>query len=94
MTPHLTVAEMQKQLDAIRRNVELEAQLIDDLLDVTRIGSGKLELHREVLDIHVALRLARQVCQPEIDAKHLDIALALRAEDHRVGADPARIQQA
>jgi PAS domain S-box-containing protein len=37
MTPHLTVAEMRQQLDSLRRNVELEAQLIDDLLDVTRI---------------------------------------------------------
>jgi PAS domain S-box-containing protein len=93
MTQHLPAAELQQELDSIRRNVELEAQLIDDLLDVTRIGSGKVELHREVLDIHAALRSALAVCQPEIDAKTLEVSLALRAKEHRVWADPARIQQ-
>jgi PAS domain S-box-containing protein len=93
MRPDMPGAELRQQLGSIRRNVELEAQLIDDLLDVTRIGTGKLELHREVLDIHDVLRSALEVCQVDVEAKSLEVSLALRAKDHRVWADPARIQQ-
>jgi CheY-like chemotaxis protein len=91
--PGMSSDEIRQHLDAIRRNVELEAQLIDDLLDVTRIGSGKLELHQEVLDIHASLRSALEVCQADIEAKKLEVSLALGAEVHQVWADPARIQQ-
>ena len=93
MMPNLAAAELRQQILSIRYNVELEAKLIDDLLDVTRIGSGKLELHREVLDIHTALRAALEICQGEIEAKKLEVSLALRAESHHLWADPARIQQ-
>ncbi len=93
MVPGMSGDEMRQHLDAIRRNVELEAQLIDDLLDVTRIGSGKLELHQEVLNIHTSLRSALEVCQSDIEAKKLEVSLALGAGAHRVWADPARIQQ-
>ncbi len=93
MMPGMSATEMRQHVDSIRRNVELEAQLIDDLLDVTRIGSGKLELHQEVLDIHASLRSALEICQADIEAKKLEISLALGAENHQVWADSARIQQ-
>jgi signal transduction histidine kinase/CheY-like chemotaxis protein len=80
-------------LEIIRRNVELEARLIDDLLDVTRISSGKLQLSRETVDLHRTLRLALEICQREIDDKRLDIRLELHADEHWVRADPARLQQ-
>jgi PAS domain S-box-containing protein len=92
MRPDLP-AGLRQDLDSIRRNVELEARLIDDLLDVTRIGQGKLELHREVLDIHAALRAALEVCQGEVETKKLKVSLELWAEVHHVWADPARMQQ-
>jgi signal transduction histidine kinase len=93
MMPGLPVAELREHFISIRGNVELEAQLIDDLLDVTRIGSGKLELHQEVVDIHAALRTALEVCQAEVEAKKLVVSLALGAEVRQVWADPARMQQ-
>ncbi len=93
MMPNLAVAELRQQILSIRKNVELESKLIEDLLDVTRIGSGKLELHREVLNIHTSLRAALEICQSEIEAKKLEVSLALRAEDHHLWADPARMQQ-
>jgi PAS domain S-box-containing protein len=81
------------EVASIRRNVELEARLIDDLLDVTRIGQGKLELHLEILDAHVMVRSALELCQAEAEAKKLGVSLALRAEVHLVWADAARLQQ-
>ena len=92
MMPDLP-AGLREELASIRRNVELEARLIDDLLDVTRIGRGKLDLHLEILDVHVALRTTLELCQTDIEAKKLEISLALRAKDHLVWADSARLQQ-
>jgi PAS domain S-box-containing protein len=80
-------------LEQIERNVILEARLIDDLLDMTRITQGKLELHREVIDAHVILHAAVKVCVAEAEAKELEILLVLRAKAHHVWADPIRIQQ-
>jgi PAS domain S-box-containing protein len=78
----------------IRRNVELEARLIDDLLDLTKIGRGKLQLHLETVDLHRTLRAALEVCSPdEIAAKRLQINIELNAGHHFVRGDPARLQQ-
>jgi len=80
-------------LAVIRRNVELEARLIDDLLDLTRIDRGRLELRQEVVDLRQTVRDALSVCQAECDAKGLEVAVAMRAAKHEVWADPSRLQQ-
>ena len=80
-------------LEIIRRNVELEARLIDDLLDVTRISSGKLQLFRKPVDVHRILRLALEICQRDIDDKRLVVQVELAAREHFAEADPARLQQ-
>ena len=54
--------ETRGDLSMIRRNVELEARLIDDLLDLTRVSSGKLELHRQVIDAQHTLVHAVNIC--------------------------------
>ena len=86
-------AALHEEFASIRRNVELEARLIDDLLDVTRIGQGKLDLHRENVNLHTVLRQALEVCQDEADAKELEITVGLRVRAHHVWADPVRMQQ-
>ena len=86
-------ADLRDDLATIRRNVELEARLIDDLLDLTRIAQGKLVLHPEVVDCHETLRAALAICQMQLDAKKIQLTVALHAEDHRVWGDPARLQQ-
>jgi PAS domain S-box-containing protein len=78
---------------AIRRNVELEARLIDDLLDLTRISHGKLRLERQVLDAHELLHACVGFVQPEIEAQGLRLTVALGAAEHWVEADPVRLQQ-
>lgn len=86
-------AELREEIGTIRRNIEIEARLIDDLLDLTRISRGKIELHLEVLDAHAALRTALETCQSDIEAKGLEVSLALHAREHHIWADPARMQQ-
>ena len=85
---------VREDLDMIRRNVGLEAKLIDDLLDLTRVARGKLELHRERLDVHAALQHAVRSCY-NVDGheKRLSVRLDLGARAHHVRADAARLEQ-
>lgn len=85
--------EVRRALEVIRRNVELEARLIDDLLDVTRIAKGKLQLSFETVSVHEILKRAYEICREEIVARDLRIEFRLRAESQHVEADPARLQQ-
>src|SRR5881398_976288 len=80
-------------LAIMRRNLDLETHFIDDLLDLTRVTSGKLELHRETTDAHLCLRQAIEICQLDIDAKKLQLAIKLDAPRHFVDADASRLQQ-
>jgi PAS domain S-box-containing protein len=76
----------------IRRNVELEARLIDDLLDLTRVARGKLELYSEALDLRQVIRQAIETCgENELAARHLQTDLA--EGGHRVWGDPSRLLQ-
>jgi signal transduction histidine kinase len=84
---------MRESVQIIRRNVELEARLIDDLLDLTRISTGKVQLNFEVVDAHTLLRNALEICQADIEQKQLKLQLALNAQKVHVRADPARVQQ-
>jgi HAMP domain-containing protein/signal transduction histidine kinase/ActR/RegA family two-component response regulator len=85
--------DIQESLQMIRRNVELEARLIDDLLDLTRIDRGKVQLNFDVVDAHTLLQNALEICQAEIDRKHLTHSLNLGAQKVHMRADPARLQQ-
>ena len=90
---HRTIPNVRQPLAVIRRNVELEARLIDDLLDVTRIAKGKLQLSLEVTSIHETLQRAYEICREDILQKNLEFEFRLRAENEYVNGDPARLQQ-
>jgi len=80
-------------LDVIRRNVELEAMLIDDLLDVTRIEKGKLELAKRQVDLGTVVRHAAEVCSSDIAARRLEFGIDMGDGPYLVEADPVRLQQ-
>jgi signal transduction histidine kinase len=84
---------MHESLQLIRRNVELEARLIDDLLDLTRISKGKVQLSFEIVDAHTLLRNALEICQFEIEQKKLELRSEFAATKVYLQADPARLQQ-
>lgn len=86
-------AEVREEVRVLRRNVQLEAQLIDDLLDLTRITRGKLELKCEAVNIHTVLLDVIDICREDITAKTLEIATNLHAKEHWIWADPIRIRQ-
>ncbi|MEW4567019.1 ATP-binding protein [Tautonia sp. JC769] len=80
-------------LEMIRRNVELEVRLIDDLLDVVRIGRGELDLKMQVVDVHDVLGRAVEICREEVKAAGIAVELDLGAASHHVRADPTRLLQ-
>jgi signal transduction histidine kinase len=84
---------IREELKIITRNVELEARLIDDLLDVTRISQGKLSLEFATADARELIHSALRICSSEISAKNLKVRLELEAIEHRILADAARLQQ-
>jgi PAS domain S-box-containing protein len=86
--------EAREALGLIKRNVELEARLIDDLLDLTRISKGKLELHLKELDFHTIVERAVEICRSEFSSKSQVISLNLDAGKHHTEGDAVRIQQA
>ncbi|MCL2648174.1 MAG: ATP-binding protein [Phycisphaerales bacterium] len=106
LTPILTTAALMEQdaalpeplrndIKLIRRNVELEAKLIDDLLDVTRIGRGKIELDRKPVLLRDVLEHAVEVCRSDMDARHVEFGVDLGGTgDILILADAARLQQA
>lgn len=84
---------LSESLQLIRRNVELEARLIDDLLDLTRISKGKVQLSFEMVDAHTLLRNALEICHSDIEEKKLELRTQLNANQITLRADPARLQQ-
>lgn len=80
-------------LAMIRRNIELETQLIDDLLDFTRIARDKMQIRFAPVDAHLAISNVLEICRAEANAKRLRVHLNLHAERHHVPADAAKLQQ-
>jgi len=86
-------SDVRFDLATIRRNVQMEARLIDDLLDLTRVARGKVELQHDVVDVHGILHNVIEICQNDLDAKKQQLTLGLWALRHHVWADAARLQQ-
>jgi signal transduction histidine kinase/ActR/RegA family two-component response regulator len=85
--------QLREEVTAIRTSVQLEARLIDDLLDLTRITRGKIELHLEIVDVHGLLRNSLEIARDNILEKQLDLVVDFGAERHHVWADAVRLQQ-
>ncbi|MEP6993472.1 MAG: MASE1 domain-containing protein [Acidobacteriota bacterium] len=81
------------QLEVVRRNAELEARLIDDLLDLTRISRGRLEVAPVPMALSEALEDVADICQREASSKGVLIERDGALLDVTVRADPVRLRQ-
>jgi signal transduction histidine kinase/ActR/RegA family two-component response regulator len=80
-------------LEMIERSIQLEARLIDDLLDLTRISRGHVKAHFEVRDVHRLLADVERLCRERSQEKDVHIDLLLEASEHHVWGDAARLEQ-
>ncbi len=85
--------QVRANFDMIRKNIELEARLIDDLLDLTRITHGKLVINQSELDVHEILKDAISTVSDDIGKKHILIKPVFRAGSHKIFGDAVRVQQ-
>ncbi len=86
-------ADAREQLGMMERNIALEARLIDDLLDLTRIAQGKLPLRPQPCDAHSLINLAVEIVRDEAQAKGIALQRDFAAGRAGLQADPARLQQ-
>jgi PAS domain S-box-containing protein len=91
--PGLDPAQLARSREIIARQVAQLARLVDDLLDVSRITLGRIELRKEALEISAILRQAVETCQPLLDARRHQLSLGLPPEPLRVEGDPVRLEQ-
>lgn len=85
--------DVRDQLGMMERNIELEARLIDDLLDLTAITRGKFPTRLEPCDAHRLIALTLEMIRESADQKRVAIECAFGATESGLHADPARIQQ-
>jgi signal transduction histidine kinase/ActR/RegA family two-component response regulator len=86
--------QMRRDLAVIRRNIEMEARLIDDLLDINRIVRGKLELRRQVVDAQSLLEHAMQnYCLDAAAKKEIRVSMKITAAETHVFVDSSRMTQ-
>jgi PAS domain S-box-containing protein len=88
----LSPEKRQRAVEAIERNARIQAQLIEDLLDVSRIISGKLELDREPVELAAVVGAALETVRPAAEAKGVTLASSVDGTG-RVMGDGRRLQQ-
>jgi PAS domain S-box-containing protein len=89
----LDEAAADQALETIDRNAKLQARLIDDMLDVSRIISGKLRLDAQPVDMTTVINAAVETLRPAADAKHIRLYVTLDFGTGAVLGDPVRLQQ-
>jgi PAS domain S-box-containing protein len=85
--------DMRQDLAMLRRNIELETRLIDDLLDITRIANGKLRLSPRAVSGNELAREAIDICQSDARARRLELVVSYATGVDSLHGDPARLQQ-
>jgi PAS domain S-box-containing protein len=90
---HLDPEERRRGLDVLERNVRAQAQIVNDLLDMSRIISGKLHLEVQPLHLHEIIEAAVQSITPTAAAKQIRIKTLLDTRIGQVRGDPNRLQQ-
>ncbi len=85
--------DAQHALVVIERNAKAQTKLIEDLLDVSRITTGKLAVHKRTVDLGAVVRTAVDALKPQVVAKSLAVEVELPGEGVHVHGDPDRLEQ-
>ncbi len=85
--------DVREDMVMIKRNIELEVKFIDDLLDVSRIGSGKVPLHIAPLDLNAAVREVCAGLRSQLLEQRVRLEMELSADIGLIAADAVRLQQ-
>ncbi len=85
--------DVREALGMMQRNIELEARLIDDLLDLTRIARGKVTMREVDCEAHALLGIALEIVREEAAGKQLTVETELAARQTRLRGDAVRLQQ-
>jgi PAS domain S-box-containing protein len=86
-------ASLHTDVQMLRRSIELEARIIDDLLDLTRIARGMLSFSAEDTDVNALIEFLVGLSRSEFHEKQLKLSLELEAPEHIIHTDVARLQQ-
>lgn len=86
-------ADHDRGLDTIERNARMQSQIIGDLLDMSRIISGKVQLDVQAIDLQEVISAAVDAVRPSAEAKKLRLSVMLDAKVGRTRGDPSRLQQ-
>ncbi|MBX6313005.1 MAG: response regulator, partial [Isosphaeraceae bacterium] len=91
--PDVDPEEVNRARDIAERQVRHLARLVDDLLDVSRINSGKIELRKGLTDLREVISRAVEVARPLIEARHHEFSVSLPEDPLPLEADTARLEQ-
>ncbi|MBE9005012.1 PAS domain-containing protein [Fortiea sp. LEGE XX443] len=92
-TKRLNEAKTEQALEAIEHSAQAQVQLIRDLLDISRISSGRLRLEVEPTDLSSVIEAAIEVVQLAAETKNIQITSRLDNSNHKILGDPIRLQQ-
>jgi signal transduction histidine kinase/DNA-binding response OmpR family regulator len=92
-TGALDAAERRKAIETITRNVQLQTRLISDILDVSRIVTGKMRLLLQPVDVRGIVQAAADALRPAFGAKRIELRLDLADPGQPLPGDPERLQQ-
>ena len=92
-TGELEEGQLVRGLEVIERNTRLQASLIDDLLDLSRIMSGKMHLERDLVDLSTIINNTLESIRPAAEAKSIRVRSSLDGNTQPVWGDPNRLQQ-
>jgi two-component system CheB/CheR fusion protein len=88
-----TAAQQVKVSEMMDRQIDRLTRMVDELLEVSRISRGKLQLQKETVDIATVVQRAVESIRPVIDAHGHDLQVTLPSQPLRLQGDPARLEQ-
>ena len=92
-TGNLEAEQLSRAFETIERNARSQSQLIDDLLDVSRVITGKLQIEPRAVDLGAVVGAAIEAVRPALEAKNIQLESGLDTTGYFVSGDANRLQQ-